>query len=89
MNPPSLIGTTTNILPSTYVHFQVGSIYGEIADKPVEPIIVRFFGIFFLFFQSASIWGNLIASAGKGKKNNHYFDLTPLKIVHYFSSFGQ
>ena len=45
--------------------FQVGSIYGELTDSPVEPIIVKFFGIFFLFFQSSSIWGNLISSAGK------------------------
>jgi len=42
---------------------QVGNIYGELTDSPVEPIIVRFFGIFFLFFQSSSIWGNLISSA--------------------------
>lgn len=28
-----------------------------------EVIIVRLFGIFFLFFQSSSIWGNLISSA--------------------------
>lgn len=28
-----------------------------------EVIIVRFFGIFFLFFQSSMIWGNLISSA--------------------------
>ncbi|ODN04684.1 UNC93-like protein [Orchesella cincta] len=28
-----------------------------------EVIIVRFFGVFFLFFQSSSIWGNLISSA--------------------------
>jgi len=50
---------------------QVGGIYGEITQEPVEPIIVRFFGIFFLFFQSSSIWGNLISSSvlGKGKGN--------------------
>ena len=44
---------------------QVGNIYGELTSQPVEPIIVKFFGIFFLFFQSSSIWGNLISSAGK------------------------
>ena len=44
---------------------QVGNIYGELTSQPVEPIIVKFFGIFFLFFQSSSIWGNLIASSGK------------------------
>lgn len=42
---------------------QVGNKYGELTGQPVEPIIVRFFGIFFLFFQSSSIWGNLISSA--------------------------
>jgi len=45
---------------------QVGNIYGELTDQPVEPIIVKFFGIFFLFFQSSSIWGNLISSAVLG-----------------------
>merc|ERR1712008_114454 len=34
--------------------------------QAVEPIIVKFFGIFFLFFQSSSIWGNLISSAVLG-----------------------
>ena len=43
---------------------QVGSIYAELTNQSVEPIIVRFFGIFFLFFQSSSIWGNLISSSG-------------------------
>jgi len=42
---------------------QVGNIYGELTNQPVEPVIVKFFGIFFLFFQSSSIWGNLISSA--------------------------
>ena len=44
---------------------QVGNIYAELTNQAVEPIIVKFFGIFFLFFQSSSIWGNLISSAGK------------------------
>merc|ERR1712223_1613164 len=30
---------------------QVGNIYGELTSQPVEPIIVKFFGIFFLFFS--------------------------------------
>jgi hypothetical protein len=49
---------------------QVGNIYGELTSQPVEPIIVKFFGIFFLFFQSSSIWGNLISSAVLGLKEN-------------------
>ena len=55
------LGHDSNELP---FFSQVGNIYGELTDSPVEPIIVRFFGIFFLFFQSSSIWGNLISSAG-------------------------
>jgi len=45
---------------------QVGNIYAELTNQAVEPIIVKFFGIFFLFFQSSSIWGNLISSAVLG-----------------------
>merc|ERR1712001_693575 len=44
---------------------QVGNRYAELSGVPVEPIIVRFFGIFFLFFQSSSVWGNLISSSSK------------------------
>merc|ERR1711936_1566305 len=42
---------------------QVGNRYAELSGVPVEPIIVRFFGIFFLFFQSSSVWGHLISSS--------------------------
>jgi len=42
---------------------QVGNRYAELSGVAVEPIIVRFFGIFFLFFQSSSVWGHLISSA--------------------------
>ncbi|XP_043202638.1 UNC93-like protein [Amphibalanus amphitrite] len=41
---------------------QVGRIHAEIIGEDSEPVIVKFFGIFFLFFQSAQIWGNLISS---------------------------
>ncbi|XP_043230217.1 UNC93-like protein isoform X2 [Amphibalanus amphitrite] len=41
---------------------QVGKIYAEIIEDASEPIIVKFFGIFFLLFQSSQIWGNLISS---------------------------
>lgn len=41
---------------------QVGKIYAEIVEDASEPIIVKFFGIFFLLFQSSQIWGNLISS---------------------------
>lgn len=29
-----------------------------------EVLVVRFFGLFFLFYQMAQVWGNLISSAG-------------------------
>ncbi|MPD04486.1 UNC93-like protein [Portunus trituberculatus] len=44
---------------------EVGSRYADIVGENSEVVIVRFFGIFFLFFQSTQVWGNLIASAGK------------------------
>lgn len=28
-------------------------------------LVVRFFGLFFFFFQSAQVWGNLISSSGE------------------------
>jgi hypothetical protein len=44
--------------------FQIGNKYAELDGVAVEPIIVRFFGIFFLFFQFSSVFGNAISSAG-------------------------
>lgn len=42
---------------------QVGSKYAELVGENSEVVIVRFFGIFFLFFQSTQVWGNLISSS--------------------------
>lgn len=44
----------------THIGYQYSQLTGA---KDAEVVIVRFFGIFFLFFQSSSIWGNLISSA--------------------------
>lgn len=42
---------------------QVGNRYAAlINDKSPEPSINRFFGFFFMFFQTSQIWGNLISS---------------------------
>ena len=70
---------------------QVAERYANLMSVDAEPIIVRFFGIFFLFFQSSSIWGNLISSLvlrkdSDGSKPNinvtlcgiHYCPDTPL-----------
>lgn len=43
---------------------QVGGVYAKITDQPVDAIIVRFFGFFFLAWQTAELWGNLISSLG-------------------------
>ncbi|XP_050733436.1 UNC93-like protein [Eriocheir sinensis] len=40
----------------------VGTKYAELTGQNKEVIITRYFGIFFLFFQSTQVWGNLISS---------------------------
>lgn len=49
---------------ATYIT-QVGSVYAKITDQAVDGIVVRFFGFFFLAWQTAELWGNLISSLGK------------------------
>ena len=41
---------------------QVGTKYAELTAQNEEVIFTRFFGVFFLFFQSTQVWGNLISS---------------------------
>ncbi|KAL1516984.1 hypothetical protein ABEB36_000808 [Hypothenemus hampei] len=41
---------------------QVAGVYAKLTDQAVDAIIVRFFGFFFLAWQSAELWGNLISS---------------------------
>jgi len=42
----------------------VSEIYSELTQVPAETLVVRFFGIFFMLFQCAQVWGNLISSTG-------------------------
>lgn len=44
---------------------QIGAVYAKITDQQVDGIVVRFFGFFFLAWQTAELWGNLISSLGK------------------------
>lgn len=44
---------------------QVGGVYAKLTDQPPDAIIVRFFGFFFLAWQTAELWGNLISSLGE------------------------
>ena len=53
---------------------QVGNKYADLIGENTEVIVVRFFGIFFLAFQSSSIWGNIISSAGKFARMFFFFD---------------
>lgn len=46
---------------------QVAGVYAKLTDQLVDGIIVRFFGFFFLAWQTAELWGNLISSLGKYK----------------------
>lgn len=41
---------------------QVGVWYAKLTNQDKDGVINSFFGFFFLFFQSAQIWGNLISS---------------------------
>ena len=43
---------------------QAGHKYAELANTSPESVINRFFGIFFLFFHTCLVWGNLISSWG-------------------------
>jgi hypothetical protein len=42
----------------------VSEIYCELSAVPADTLVVRFFGIFFMIFQFAQVWGNLISSTG-------------------------
>merc|ERR1712001_364218 len=68
---------------------QVGNRYAELSGVAVEPIIVRFFGIFFLFFQSSSVWGHLISSSVLRKeKNETSVDVVEVEDDNDYSSCG-
>ncbi|XP_069705359.1 UNC93-like protein isoform X2 [Periplaneta americana] len=53
---------------------QVGGVYAKLTDQAVDAIVVRFFGFFFLAWQTAELWGNLISSlvlsSGEGGASN-------------------
>ncbi|PSN52296.1 UNC93-like protein [Blattella germanica] len=40
----------------------VSEIYSDLTKVPADTLVVRFFGIFFMIFQFAQVWGNLISS---------------------------
>lgn len=65
---------------------QCGQVYAKITDQAIDAIIVRFFGFFFLAWQTAELWGNLISSLvlssgahGGGSGGNHTFSEAALE----------
>lgn len=65
---------------------QVGNRYAAlIGDKSAESCISRFFGFFFMAFQSSQVWGNLISSLGKIIVFDHLSELVSyIELVKYF-----
>lgn len=43
----------------------VAEAYSSISDIAADVLVTRFFGLFFMFYQMAQVWGNLISSAGR------------------------
>jgi len=63
---PSAILTGVTAAPmwaalQTYLT-QAGQVYSVITQQVADVIITRFFGIFFLFWQTCDLWGNLLSS---------------------------
>lgn len=42
----------------------VAEAYATVSDIAADVLVTRFFGLFFMFYQMAQVWGNLISSAG-------------------------
>lgn len=43
----------------------VSEAYASVSDLAADVLVTRFFGLFFMFYQMAQVWGNLISSAGR------------------------
>lgn len=46
--------------------------YSTVSDIAADVLVTRFFGLFFMFYQMAQVWGNLISSAGGSLARNMY-----------------
>lgn len=49
----------------TIKRLKVAEPYSKLSGVPTDVLVVRFFGLFFMFYQMAQIWGNLISSSSK------------------------
>lgn len=66
----------------------VAEAYSTVSDLPTDVLVTRFFGLFFMFYQMAQVWGNLISSAGGFPRCTHistlpcvYFNLICISYV--------
>lgn len=68
---------------------QAGAVYAKLTDQPVDGIVVRFFGFFFLAWQTAELWGNLISSLvlGAGAHGGGSDNTTITNVDHCGANF--
>lgn len=48
----------------------IAEAYSTVSDIATDVLVTRFFGLFFMFYQMAQVWGNLISSAGGSLARN-------------------
>lgn len=51
-------------------------------DGKSDALVVRFFGMFFIFYQMAQVWGNLISSSGMHRVMPSYFRIVCNLIIY-------
>ncbi|XP_057336752.1 UNC93-like protein isoform X1 [Microplitis mediator] len=60
----------------------VSEAYATISELGADVLVTRFFGMFFMFYQMAQVWGNLISSAvlSYGKGDLPFVELNSTKV---------
>lgn len=62
----------------------VAEAYTTLSNVAQDVLVTRFFGLFFMFYQMAQVWGNLISSAGAYNCNVSWqevrFESAPLRV---------
>lgn len=61
----------------------VASIVGNEGRVKSEVVVVKFFGLFFVFYQMAQVWGNLISWSGTYGRTHCFLET---KIPYIFSA---
>jgi hypothetical protein len=66
---------------------QVAHRFASFDGSDPEPVVVKFFGIFFFFFQCNSIFGNIISTSVLSTANKTYTSLTDEEMLQCGSSY--